>query len=174
EPGAPRIIPKYSCGEMLARLHDDVDQGQPAFVLDDTQGALQGRANGLRGDDGTFPIEAIGLGHLGEVDWWIVQPCANAGIGYGTLAHAGDVDGMFFRIIIRAVVEHDDEQREMMMRRRPQGARRVQQVAIGLEVYTHFPTVTMRQDTTERPPHTLSQPPPTPPPHTLTSPPPSP
>src|SRR5262245_47731231 len=88
----------------LAWLHNDVDQGQPAFVLDDTEGALQGRANGLRGDDGTFPIEAIGLGHLGEVDRWIVQPCANAGIGYGTLAHTGNVEGMLFRVIIRAVV----------------------------------------------------------------------
>src|SRR5262249_45656190 len=149
---------RHSCGDTLAWLHDDVDQGQPAFVLDDTEGALQGRANGLRGDDGTFSIEAIGLGHLGEVDRWIVQPRANAGIGYGALTHAGNVEGMFFRVIIRAVVEHDDEQREMVMRRRPQGARRVQQVTIGLEVYTHFPTVTMRQDTTECRAHTVSQP----------------
>src|SRR5215831_10315726 len=148
---------RRSCGDTLARLHNDVDQGQAAFVLDDTEGALQGRANGLRGFDGAFPIEAIGLRHLGEADRWIVQPCANAGIGGGTLADAGDVESMLFRVIIRAVVEHDDEQREMEMRRRPQGARRVQQVAIGLEVHAYFPTVTMRQDTAERRAHTISQ-----------------
>src|SRR5215510_2619366 len=142
---------------LLTWLHDDVDQGQAAIVLDDTEGTLKGRANGVRGGDGTFPIEAIGLGHLGEVDRWIVQPCANAGIGGGTLADTGDVEGMLFRVIIRAVVEHDDEQRELVMRRRPQGTRSIQQVAISLEVHTHFPTVTMRQDTAERRAHAISQ-----------------
>src|ERR671933_356202 len=37
---------------LLAWLHDDVDQGQPPFVLDDAEGALQGRADGVRGFDG--------------------------------------------------------------------------------------------------------------------------
>src|SRR4029450_14106393 len=121
------------------------------------EGAPQGRPNGLRGFDGAFPMEPIGLGHLAEADRWIVQPCANAGIGCGTLADAGDVESMLFRVIIRAVVEHDDEQRGMGVRRRPQGARRVQQVAIGLEIHTYFPTVTMRQDTAECRAHTISQ-----------------
>ena len=43
------------------------------------------------------------------------------------------------------------------MRRRPQGTRRVQQVAIGLQVHTHFATVTMRQDSAECRAHTVSQ-----------------
>ena len=115
-------------------LHVHVDQGRSFFFFDDLDRPFHRRANLLRFGDRPLAVHTKGAGQVGKINRGLRHFHTHEFVLHRSAAVDRDLFLMLHVVIINPIIGHHRQQWHAGVGGSPQGARRVQHLAVALQI----------------------------------------